>query len=358
MEDIMIQDAPISVTPTTKSRIGEVDFDNIAFGEVCADHMFVADYYDGDWHDSKIVPYGEISILPSVSALHYGQAIFEGMKAYRFADGSPVLFRPLRNHKRFNASAQRMAMPAVPEGLFMGALCQLVSMDREWIPSANGGSLYIRPFMFSTEEYVGIRPAGHFRFMVFTSPVSRYYTQPVKVLASDYYVRAFKGGTGTAKAAGNYGASMLPMMEARQRGYDQMLWLDGANFDTVQEIGTMNVFFVVGDTVITPSLDNQDILDGVTRDSCIQLLRDRGQSVEERHVSMTELSKAYDTGELSEAFGAGTAATVAPISVIGYKGRDIQLEAPGPVAAWLKSTMSGIKRGTVADTHGWVYRVD
>jgi branched-chain amino acid aminotransferase len=359
MNDVMIQDYPINIKRTSRSRIKEVDFDNIAFGEVCADHMFIADYYDGEWHDAEILPYGKISFVPAISALHYGQSIFEGMKAYRYADDSPVLFRPLANHKRFNLSAQRMAMPDVPEAIFIGALNQLVSMDRDWIPTVDGGSLYIRPFMFATEEYVGIRPAEHFRFIVFTSPVSKYYTKPVKVLVSDYYVRAFRGGTGTAKAVGNYGASMLPMMEARKNGYDQMLWLDGRNYDTIQEIGTMNVFFVIGDTVVTPTLANEDILDGVTRDSCLQLLRDNDYTVEEREVTMSELYKAYQAGQLKEAFGTGTAATVAPITTIGYNGEDLHLIAgePGTVAHWLKVTLNGIKRGTIPDKYGWIWRV-
>lgn len=358
MEDVMISHPAIRITQTSRSRISEVDFDNIAFGEVCADHMFVANYYDEDWHDSKIVPYGEISFVPSISALHYGQSIFEGMKAYRHVSGKPALFRPLVNHERFNQSARRMAMPEVSEHLFMGALIQLVSMDRDWIPRIEGGSLYIRPFMFATEEYVGIRIPEHFSFIVFTSPVSKYYTRPVKVLASDHWVRAFKGGTGTAKAAGNYGASMLPMKEARERGYDQMLWLDGTNFNTVQEIGTMNVFFVIGDTVVTPTLEHGDILDGVTRDSSITLLQDNGYKVEVREVTMTELHEAYKKGELKEAFGAGTAATIAVIDTIGYKGEDMNLPAMGPVASWLKKTMGNLKRGRIPDPYGWVYLID
>jgi branched-chain amino acid aminotransferase len=360
MEDVMLSDYPINITRTARSRIEEVDFDNISFGEVCADHMFIADFYDGEWHDAEILPYGKISFVPAISALHYGQSIFEGMKAYHYVDGKPVLFRPLSNHKRLNLSARRMAMPDLPEAVFMSALTQLVGIDRDWIPTIDGGSLYIRPFMFATEEYVGIRPAEHFRFIVFTSPVSKYYTRPVKVLVSDFYVRAFRGGTGTAKAVGNYGASMLPMMEARKKGYDQMLWLDGRDYDTVQEIGTMNVFFRLGDMVITPTLANEDILDGVTRDSCIQLLRDNGHDLEEREITMTEIYDAYRRGELKEAFGTGTAATVAPIDVIGYRGEDLKLRTsqPDTVAAWLKATLSGIKRGTLKDPYGWIHSID
>jgi len=357
MEDVMIQERPINVTRTSRSRITEVDFDNIAFGEVCADHMFTSDYYDGAWHDEQIIPYGEISFVPSISALHYGQSIFEGMKAYRHDDGHPTLFRPLMNHQRINRSAQRMAMPEIPESLFMSALTRLVSMDRDWIPTRDGASLYVRPFMFATEEYVGIRPATHFRFIIFTTPVSKYYSDPVKVLASEYYVRAFRGGTGTAKAAGNYGASMLPMMKAREIGYDQMLWLDGRNFDIIQEIGTMNVFFVIGDTIVTPTLANEDILDGVTRDSCIQLLRDEGHRLEEREVTITEVHRAYQEGNLREAFGTGTAATVAPITTIGYRGEDMILPL-GRIADWLKNTLHGIKRGRIKDQYGWVYKVN
>lgn len=355
----MLEEHKIEVTQTQKSRLKEVDFENIRFGEVCADHMFLADYRDGRWHKPQIMPYGKLPMAPTISALHYGQSIFEGMKAYKTADGQPVLFRPEVNATRFNESAKRMAMPTVPEGLFISALSKLISIDQDWIPTAAGASLYVRPFMFATEEYVGIKVAENFRFIIFTSPVSTYYSKPVRILAADYYIRAFRGGTGRAKAAGNYGASMLPMMEARAKGYDQVLWLDGGNYNVIQESGTMNIFFVIDGTAVTPSLENDDILEGVTRDSVISLLRENGRSVEERTITMEEIAHAHSEGRLQEAFGTGTAATIAPVSHIGYQGQDLELNhGEGTVASWLKQTLSDLKRGMRDDPNNWVFPVN
>ena len=351
---------PISITPVAFSRINEVDFDNIPFGKIYADHMFVADYSDGQWENARIVPFDNISMPPSSSALHYGQLIFEGMKAYKDQEGNAVIFRPRMNWQRFNKSALRMAMPEVPESLFMGALNELIRIDQEWIPTHKGSALYIRPFMFATEEYIGIRPAEKFSLIIFTCPVGAYYPRPVKVLVSEYYVRAFKGGTGFAKAAGNYAATMQPIKEAHKQGYDQLLWMDGCEHKYIHEIGTMNVFFVIDNKVVTPSIQDGEILDGVTRDSVITILKNKGIPVEERKVTIDEVYNAYKNGRLQDAFGTGTAATIAPISDLGYKGENLELP---PVSArnisnMVKDELENIKTGRTDDRFNWNYRVN
>jgi len=236
---------PINIEKTTESRIGEMDFEDIGFGKVYSDHMLVADYYDGKWNDCRIVPYGYMPMSPAISAIHYGQSIFEGMKAYKDSSGSPQIFRPYKNVERMNISARRMAMPEIPEEIFMNGLRELVNVDKDWIPTVSGSSLYVRPFMFSTDEFIGVKPADNFRFAIITCPVGPYYPKPVKGLVADKDVRAFKGGVGSAKAAGNYAATMLPVKEARELGYDQILWMDASNFKNIQEVGTMNIFFKI-----------------------------------------------------------------------------------------------------------------
>src|SRR5688572_6164213 len=256
MQQTILMSQSIKITPVPVSRIASVDFDNLPFGKVCTDHMFSADYINGEWVNAKIGAFENLSFPPSISALHYGQIIFEGMKAYRDPEGNPLLFRPVENHRRFARSAHRMAMPEVPEKLFIEALIELVTLDKDWIPAKKGSALYLRPFMFAVDEYIGIRPAEKFKFIIFACPVGDYYARPVRVLISKKFVRAFKGGTGYAKAAGNYGGTMLPIREANKLGYDQLLWLDGCSFQNVQEIGTMNVFFLIGEKLITPSLED------------------------------------------------------------------------------------------------------
>ena len=319
MEEAKLTQTPIKITPVTRSRVHEVDFENVPFGKVFSDHMFSADYEDGKWKNARITPFDNISFAPSISGLHYGQLIFEGMKAFKDIHGNGLLFRPEMNMRRFNVSAHRMAMPEVPESLFREGLYKLLQMDSDWIPPNPGASLYIRPFMFATDEYVGIRPSEQYRFMIFTCPVGPYYSSPVKVKVAERYVRAFKGGTGYAKAAGNYGATLRPVIEAHQEGYHQILWLDGEDFKYVQEIGTMNVFFVIGDKVITPSTETGEILKGITRDSAITILRDKGYEVEDRPIEIAEVVDAARSGDLMDAFGAGTAATIAHIPSSGTR---------------------------------------
>lgn len=349
---------PFHIERTETSRLGTVNFKDLAFGKLYGDHMFVAECRKGRWTDCKIIPYGNLPFSPASSALHYGQIIFEGMKAYKDPEGNAQLFRPEQNHKRFNCSAARMGMSEIPVELWLDALHELINIDQEWIPEEPGCSLYVRPFMFATDKFIGIRPTEFFKFIIITSPAGYYYSKPVKVIASDHYVRAFQGGVGFAKAAGNYGATMLPLKEAQQQGFDQVLWTDGLEHKYAQEIGTMNVFFMIDDVAVTPDLDGT-ILDGVTRDSVIQLLKSYGIRVEERKISLDEIQSAHSKGLLSDAFGTGTAASIASISHIGYKGKVMELPPAGSrlYSNRLKHDLEAIKTGQLPDPFGWVVKV-
>lgn len=349
----------IKITKTTHSRINTCDFNNIQFGTVFSDHMFVVDYEDGNWINPEILPFGPLSLSPSTFALHYGQAIFEGMKAYKNTNGEAQLFRPKDNIKRLNQSAKRMAMAELPEEIFMEGLKQLIAIDSNWIPTKSGSSLYIRPYMFATDEFVGVRPAKHFKFVIFTCPVNAYYPKPIRVVVEEKYVRAFDGGVGATKAAGNYGISMLPTYEANQKGFDQIIWTDGREHKYIEESGTMNVFFVIGDKVITPLLDGT-ILEGVTRNSCIKLLQNNGYTVEERKISVDEIVDASNKGTLKDAFGTGTAAIVAKIAAINYKGVDYTLPNPEEreVSNYLYKTLGEIQTGLIPDSFNWIEKVN
>ena len=349
----------IKITKTTHSRINTCDFNDIQFGTVFSDHMFVVDYEEGKWINPEILPFGPLSLSPSTFALHYGQAIFEGMKAYKNTNGEAQLFRPKDNIKRLNQSANRMAMAELPEEIFMEGLKQLISIDKNWIPTKSGSSLYIRPYMFATDEFVGVRPAKHFKFVIFTCPVNAYYPKPIRVVVEEKYVRAFDGGVGATKAAGNYGISMLPTHEANKKGFDQIIWTDGREHKYIEESGTMNVFFVIGDKVITPVLDGT-ILAGVTRNSCIKLLQSKGYTVEERKISVDEIVDASEKGELKDAFGTGTAAIVAKIAAINYKGVDYTLPNPEEreVSNYLYKTLGEIQTGLIPDDFNWIEKVN
>ncbi len=354
----MIDLLPIRTERTTASKLAALDFDHLEFGKAFADHMFYVDYQDGEWQEPQIVPYGDMVVSPANSALHYGQAIFEGMKAYHQVDGSLGLFRPLDNWARLNASADRMCMPAIPEELFMQGLRELIRLDAAWVPTAPGCSLYIRPFMFATDGFIGVRPSRSYRFMIFTSPVGLYYNEPVRVRFEQKYVRSAEGGAGYAKNAGNYGAAMYPTKLAQQEGYNQLIWTDASEHQYVEESGTMNAIFVIDGRVVTPALSTS-ILDGVTRRSVLQLARDMGIAVEERKVSSREIMAALAAGKLEEAFGAGTAATIAPIATIGYEGQDYHLPAIGPNAfsKRVAAALEAIRTGSGPDVHGWMVRV-
>lgn len=350
----------LKITKVDRSRLDQLDQNNIQFAKIYCDHMLVADYKDGTWGQPEIMPYGDLTMSPATTFIHYGQAIFEGIKAYKSKDGQVRIFRPLDNFKRFNISAHRMAMAEVPEEIFLQGMKELISMDQDWVPTAEGSSLYIRPFMFATDEFIGVRPPTKFRFMIINSPAGAYYNKPIRIYVQDKYVRAFPGGVGYAKAAGNYAAAMYPTVEIQSKGYDQNLWLDGIEQKYIQEIGTMNVFFVVGDRVLTPSLDEGTILDGITRKSVIELLNDRNITVEERRISIDEILEFYDKGELLEVFGAGTAAVIAPIAELHYKGKDMVLP---PQDTWLvsssiKQELADIRYGVAEDKHNWMYPVN
>ncbi len=348
----------LKIQKIAKSHIGEVDFNNIPFGKVFSDHMFMADYIDGKWTQPRIVPYEPIPLSPAISALHYGQSIFEGLKAYRDQNGHPQVFRPEANYKRMNKSAERLCMPPISKEFFLGGLMELLEVDQQWIPTKPDNSLYIRPFMFAIDEYVGIRPSERYRFIIFCCPVGAYYTAPLKVKVSDHFVRAFPRGTGYAKVAGNYAAGMLPLKFARQEGYDQLVWLDGKEMKYVEESGTMNLFFQIGDTLITPAAEGT-ILEGITRDSMLKLAKEAGYKVEVRKISIEEVFEAYNKGKLKDAFGTGTAATIAHIHTMNYKGFDMVLPAVETrhISNELRRQLDDIKTGRVADKFGWMVKL-
>jgi len=352
----MVSAMYIKVRKVEKSRIQELDLNNIQFGKLYADHMLVAHYENGEWKQPEIVPFDSLSLSPATTFMHYGQAIFEGVKAYKNQEGEPVIFRPYDNWKRMNRSAERMGMPAVPEEIFVDGMRSLVSLDKDWIPTEEGTSLYLRPFMIATDEFIGVKPAEKFTFLIITSPAGPYYAKPVSIYVQDEYVRAFPGGIGFTKAAGNYGASMYPTAQIRKMGYDQILWTDGFEHKYVQEIGTMNVFFVIGDKVITPEL-SETILAGVTRDSVITLLREKGVTVEERPLSIDEIAEAYKNHQLKEAFGTGTAASISHIAELTY--HDMHMVLPQEdwgISEWVKQEMNNIRYGKIADTHDWIVK--
>lgn len=349
----------IQINKVAESRVKELDPANLQFGKLYSDHMLVADYQSGQWSDASIVPYGNISLSPATTFIHYGQSLFEGIKAYRRKDGTIAIFRPRDNWERFNLSARRMAMAEVPEELFMEGMRRLIELDKGWVPDSEGSSLYIRPFMFGTDAFIGVKPADDFRFMIITSPAGAYYNKPTRIYVQHKYVRAFPGGIGFTKAAGNYGACMLPTLETRALGYDQILWTDGFTHKNVQEIGTMNVFFVFNDSVVTPDLTEGTILAGVTRNSVITLLRERGINVEERPLSVDEILARYQKGELKEAFGAGTAAVIAPISELFYDGHTMLLPSVDTweIANSIKKELADIRYGNIPDRHNWMFSV-
>jgi branched-chain amino acid aminotransferase len=352
------QSINIQVSSVSESRISQVDWDNLPFGKVFSDHMLIMDYKDGEWQSPEIVPFGPISIHPATSALHYGQAIFEGMKANKSEAGDVLIFRPDMNAKRFQESCERMSMPIIPENLFVECVRKLVELDREWIPNKPGFSLYIRPFMFSTDEFVGIRPSEHYKFMIFSSPVGAYYNEPVNVLIEEHYTRAAEGGVGRAKAAGNYGASLYPAKQGQLKGYHQLLWTDAKTHEYVEESGTMNIVFVIDGKIITPSEESDTILRGITKRSVLEVAQQWGYEIEERKISVKEVIESIKNGSCTEAFGAGTAATIAHIHKIGFRGEDFVLPAIESRTFSLKMSnyLSDLKSGVVEDEWGWLLK--
>jgi branched-chain amino acid aminotransferase len=348
----------LKITKTARSRAKDQDVNNVAFGKYFSDHMFVANYKDGKWDKGEIIPYGDVPMSYAMSALHYGQAIFEGMKAFKQDDGEVVLFRPLANHKRLNRSAIRMAMPEVPEELFMTALNEIVKIDSDWIPTSDKGSLYLRPFLIATDEAIGVRPSDNYQFVVICAPAGVYYSEPIKVKVETNYFRAVEGGVGFVKAAGNYGRSMYPTKLAQEKGFQQVIWTDARDHKYVEESGTMNLMFVIDNQIVTPALGDT-ILAGVTRESVLMLARFWGYHVEERRISVDELVQAHAKGKLQEAFGVGTAATVAQIIGIGVE--DKILDLPPIEGRVFSNKVDGmlrdIRKGRVEDTFNWMVKV-
>ncbi len=330
----------------------------LGFGQYFTDHMFIMDYsVDEGWHDARIVPFGPVNIHPASTVLHYGSEIFEGLKAYRRADGKVQLFRPMENIRRMNRSAERMCLPEIPEDMFLEVLTKFVAHEQDWTPSAPGTSLYIRPFMFGNDETLGVHAVKHATFMIITSPVGSYYKEginPVKIMIEDQDVRAVRGGTGEAKCGGNYAASNRAGERAAQAGYSQVLWLDGVERKYIEEVGAMNVMFKIDGTVVTPKLSGS-ILPGITRKSCIEILKANGYKVEERLLSIDELAEALKTGKLEEAWGCGTAAVISPIGELAYKGEKFIVNEGkiGETSQWLYDTLTGIQWGKTEDTLGW-----
>lgn len=348
----------IKVTKATSSKLLNVDFENLPFGKTFSDHMLTADYTDGEWKNFEIVPFGNVSLSPAISALHYGQTFFEGLKAYRHDDGKISVFRPDKNAKRFNKSAERMCMPTLPEELFTQSIAALVDLDRDWVPSKEGYTLYIRPFMFATDPYLGVAPSTTYKFMVLVCPTGPYFSKNLNVKIETEYTRSAEGGFGYAKAAGNYAGSLFPGKKASEKGFDQILWTDAKTHEYVEEMGAANAMFVIDGKLVTPST-RDTILDGVTRDSIITLAKDWGMEVEERRVSVAELLAAIENGTCTDAFGAGTAATIASVSEIFYEGKTYLLPDPSAsvFANKMRKTLDDIKYGRAEDTRNWNYMV-
>jgi len=346
----------------TKNKKTKPDYSALGFGKYFTDHMFVWDYTEGQgWHDARIIPYENISLDPAAMVFHYGQEMFEGLKAYKTKDGRIQLFRPQKNIERMNNTNERLCIPQVDPDYVLDAIKKLVEVDSDWVPSEIGTSLYIRPFIIATEAHLGVSPSKTYLFCIILSPVAAYYAEglnPVKIYVEDEYVRAVKGGIGFAKAGGNYAASLRSQQKAHELGYSQVLWLDGVHRKYVDEVGTMNVFFVIGDEVCTPYLGGS-LLPGVTRDSCLALLRKWGMKASERLISIDEIKEAYAKGELKEVFGTGTAAVISPVGELAegdYKMK-INNGEIGPISQKLYDAITGIQWGLVEDTMGWIVPV-
>lgn len=354
----MVAALDIIVNKVESSKFQQISLENIPFGKYFTDHMLEADYENGEWKNVEIKPYQPLLLDPSTAALHYGQAIFEGVKAYKFADGTVSIFRPYENFKRFNLSAERMQMATVPEELFIEGMRKLIEIDSNWIPDKDDYSLYIRPFMFSTDNTLGVKPSDKFKFMILLNPTGPYYSKPMRIYVEEKYVRAAPGGIGFAKAAGNYGASMLPTEEAKTKGYDQVLWTDAVEHKYVQEIGTMNVFFIIGNTAYTPDLTQGTILNGVTRDSAMTILKDMGLDVVEKLINIDEIIDAHKKGSLKEVFGTGTAATISQIQELRYRDYIMEFEIEKcTVSKELKKRLNDIRYGKTEDIYGWLFKI-
>ena len=343
----------IKIERTKQSKISEVDFSNLPFGQVLSDHMFVCDYKNGEWQQPQIVPYQNLSLDPSAKIFHYGQSVFEGMKAYKDIDGNILLFRPLENQKRINISAKRLAIPEFPESYFMEGLTALLKLDKDWIPTADGSSLYIRPFVFATGNGFHASPSDEYKFIIACSPSGAYFGGKVKVLIEQKYSRSANGGVGYAKAGGNYAGQFYPTQLAVDKGYQQVIWTDDTSHQYIEEAGAMNIFIRINDTLITAPTSER-ILDGITRKSIIDIAKNEGIAVEIRKIAVVELIEAAENGTLKEMFGAGTAAVISPIAGFGYQDKDYDLpELENTYAARLKKRITDIQYNRAEDKFGW-----
>lgn len=352
----------LTIRKSETSRISSINFNALGFGRFFADHMFVMDYTDGSWGTPRIEPYAPMAIEPSNCTLHYGQTIFEGMKAFRSAKGGINLFRPFMNAKRMNNSAYRVCIPSLDENIFVEGIRELIKVDHEWIPKERGHSLYIRPLSFGMGNFLGVHASDSYRFLVITSPVASYYAEgmnPVRIKVDEENIRAVRGGLGQAKTAANYAASLFAGMQAKREGFAQVLFLEAVSRQFVDEIGAMNIMFLIDDELITPPLDQGSILPGITRDSVLQLGREWGMKVSERSIGIDEIIEAHGKGTLQEAFGTGTAAVISPVGELVYRGDSYLINNAkiGPVAQKFYDTITGIQYGELDDTHGWVENI-
>ena len=350
----MITTETIKITKIAKSHISEVDFDDLGFGKIISDHMFMSDYKDGEWCNPHIEPFGNMSFSPTILALHYGQTVFEGMKAFRMRDGNISIFRIKKHYERFMRSFERMSMPPMSYRLFEEGIVNLVKLDEAWVPTIDGSSLYIRPFVFASEERFGVKISSEYKYIIFTGPVGPYYNKPLRVKIEDQFVRAAKGGTGSAKCAGNYGGSFYPTHLANMQGFDQVLWTDGSPDLNIEESGTMNVMFVIDGVLVTPPISDS-ILDGVTRDSFLTLANELGIHTQQRTISALELETALEKNTLQEAFGTGTAALATYIQSIRIKGKDYNVPVPGDkgIMSRIKDLLTKIRIGKAPDKYKW-----
>lgn len=360
MEENTMEEIKIIKIDSPKAKPDE---NSLGFGKIFTDHMFVMDYHiDKGWYDPRIIPYGPFEVEPSLMVFHYGQAIFEGMKAYLNKNGEAVAFRPMANIKRLNRSAERLCIPTIDEDFVWEALQKLLEVDKDWIPKAEGTSLYIRPFIIATDTSLGVRPSYTYKFFIILSPVGAYYAdglKPVKIYVTDKYVRAAQGGVGFTKTSGNYAVSLYAAEKAKKKGYTQVLWLDAKEHKYVEEVGTMNIFFKINNVLITAPLEGGTILGGVTRDSVIELADDMGYTIEERHLSIQEVFDAHEAGTLEEVFGTGTAAVISPVGVLNWNDRIIEVNGGnmGELSQKLYDKISAIQYGKEPDIHSWIEKV-
>lgn len=353
----------IPIKKATSSRMGLTDWEHLGFGKYFADHIFLSKYDNGSWNNGVILPYGPMLVEPGMCTLHYGQTIFEGLKAYYDVNGGANIFRPDMNAKRLNNSARQLCIPEYDNQKFIQAIVDLVKIDKEWIPKVRGQSLYIRPVLFGSSNFLGVQASDEYTFIIMTSPVASYYPEglnPIKILVMDEYVRAVKGGLGKAKTAANYAASLYGGKVAKSKGFSQVLWLDGIHHEYVDEVGAMNIMFVIDDEIITPTLEQGSILAGVTRNTAIFLAKEWGIKVTERPVKISEVFEAHQQGKLQEAFGTGTAAIISPVGLFNYKDQEIVINDMkiGPIAQRLYDTITGIQYGEIEDKYGWNCHID